>query len=176
MTAGLLIKFFNWKLGVFESIAVTVAVGLSDFTAHHALEFSKHKSIGNVTAPTFFAAVSTVIMGLSIYLFSNVLVYEQIGSFFFVLVVISWIYSVFFLTPVLMFLNKVARLGVGTARIVLCAGAREVEKEFSPDEDADSASDLIVENLSVTRVPDKKPRIMMEKWKQLKKVTKETPV
>lgn len=54
-----------------------------------------------MTSPTFFAAVTTITMGLMMLLFSNVLVYQQIGAFFFVLILVSWIYSVFFLSPTL---------------------------------------------------------------------------
>lgn len=101
VSSAILISVFNWKLGVFESIAVTVAVGLSDFTAHNAIEFSKRKSVAAMTSPTFFAAVTTITMGLMMLTCSNVLVYQQIGAFFFVLILVSWIYSVFFLSPVL---------------------------------------------------------------------------
>lgn len=108
VSSAILISAFSWKLGVFESIAVTVAVGLSDFTAHNAIEFSKRKSVAEMTSPTFFAAVTTITMGLMMLIFSNVLVYQQIGAFFFVLIVVSWIYSVFFLSPVLAFFDFVS--------------------------------------------------------------------
>lgn len=78
-----------------------MAIGLSDFTAHNSIEFSKRKSVAAMTSPTFFAAVTTITMGLMMLTCSNVLVYQQIGAFFFVLILVSWIYSVFFLSPVL---------------------------------------------------------------------------
>jgi len=110
VSSAILIQVFDWKLGVFESIAVTVAVGLSDFSAHHALEYSRRRSVLQMTSPTFFSALTTITIGLSMLLFSNVLVYQQIGAFFTVLIVVSWLYSVFFLSPVLDFFDKLIDL------------------------------------------------------------------
>ncbi len=175
VTSAVLIQAFNWKLGVFESIAVTVAVGLSDFTAHHSLEFSKRKSVRNMTSPTFFSALSTVIMGLSMMLFSSVLVYQQIGSFFFILVVISWLYSVFFLSPILILFEKVVTTVGGGFNYLFCNDKGRRERV---EDDTSSNSNFIVEveNISVTRAPEKKQGIMMEKWKILKKFAQETTV
>ncbi|CAG7835319.1 unnamed protein product [Allacma fusca] len=78
VSSAILIQVFSWKLGVFEAIAVTVAVGLSDFTTHHSIEFAKRGSIAMMTSATFISALATVVMGLFMFLFSQVLVYQQI--------------------------------------------------------------------------------------------------
>ncbi|XP_035704640.1 protein dispatched homolog 1 isoform X3 [Folsomia candida] len=131
VSSAVLISVFNWKLGVFESIAVTVAVGLSDFTAHHSLEFSKRKSVLKMTSPTFFSAMTTITIGLSMLLFSNVLVYQQIGAFFTVLIFISWLYSVFFLSPILDLFEKMKDLCISICRLYFADGYGGSGRQFN---------------------------------------------
>lgn len=122
VSSAILISGFDWRLGVFESIAVTVAVGLSDFTAHHSLEYSRRKSVLKMTSPTFFSATTTITIGLSMFLFSSVLVYQQIGIFFTVLVIVSWVYSVFFLSPILDLFDKIRDLCTSVCRLYFVDG------------------------------------------------------
>jgi hypothetical protein len=193
---------FSWKLGVFESIAVTVAVGLSDFSAHHALEYSRRKSVLLMTSPTFFSALTTITIGLSMLLFSNVLVYQQIGAFFTVLIIVSWLYSVFFLSPILDFFDYlvdfcsvVCRLysmdysggggnttgNVGNNSIVFSNPMVDARRilNLSGDESLDDFEDpdnLLLHKTSVERVQDSKGTAIIEKVKLLKKVAAETSV
>lgn len=166
VTSGVLVSLFSWKLGVFESIAMTISVGLScDFTAHHAVEFTKRHSVLAIIEPTFFSAFTTVTMGLTMYIFSHVLVYQQIGAFFFVLVTISWFYSVFFLNPVLEgldyvynFVKKRMRLGFKSKpkysyyRDNCNIGG--IQTEENDEEEESNGSNLVISRLETElRVP-----------------------
>lgn len=131
VSSAILITAFNWKLGVFESIAVTVAVGLSDFTAHHSLEYSRRKSVLKMTSPTFFSAMTTITIGLSMLLFSSVLVYQQIGAFFTVLIIVSWLYSVCFLSPILDLFDKARDLATSICRLYSVDGYSGTGRQIS---------------------------------------------
>ena len=198
VSSAILIEVFSWKLGVFESIAVTVAVGLSDFTTHHAIEFAKRRSITMMTSPTFFSALTTIIMGFAMAIFSQVLVYQQIGSFFFVLVLTSWLYSVFFLTPLLILLDVVSTSVWYAFSSIPCAAKicyclRSHDKEESESHESQNQSpDLCecnTEDCTCNRssllptisgnselLPEERNNMTMERWKLLKKVAQETTV
>jgi len=107
VTAAVLMKGFDWKLGVFESIAATVTVSLSDFVARHSLEFAKQKSVKNRTSPTFISAMSRVILGLSLMVSSGSDEAQKIGILFAIQVIISWLYSVLFLSVLLQGLDTI---------------------------------------------------------------------
>lgn len=202
VSSAILIQAFFWKLGVFESIAVTVAVGLSDFTTHHAIEFAKRGSITMMTSPTFVSAMTTIIMGLSMAIFSQVLVYQQIGSFFCVLVMTSWLYSVFFLSPLLILLDAISTSVWYTLSSIPCRFPFNMfcnkggpcnqalsEDEAENREECTEQCDCPVGECSCNRnallptisgsrglLPEDRNTLTMEKWKLLKKVAQETTV
>lgn len=152
VSSAVLIAAFGWKLGVFESIAVTVAVGLSDFTAHHALEYSRRKSVIKMTSPTFFSATTTITIGLSMLLFSKVLVYQQIGAFFTVLIIVSWLYSVFFLSPILDIFDRLQDLFTSICRLYTFdsfggGGGRQFTSNINYPDNNDNNSDSNVNAL-----------------------------
>lgn len=109
----------GWSFDVFQSIIVTVLIGLAvDFTIHYAIAY-KHSpskanrklrviySLSSVSSPITLSFVTTFIAG-AFMLFSSVLVYIQIGTFLMLMSAISWFVSTFFFGSFLAILGPVA--------------------------------------------------------------------
>ena len=108
-----ILVFMGWKLNILESVAITLAIGLSvDFTLHYGVMYKKalkskfHDeskikessvvyAISHIGGPVTMAAFTTLLPGLCL-LPSRVLAYIQIGTFIIVLMAISWLLATFF--------------------------------------------------------------------------------
>lgn len=110
VTVGALV-LLGWRLNVLESVAVTVAVGLSvDFSLHYGVHYRLSPraerraavafAVSRVGGPTAMAALTTAAAG-AFMLPSSVLAYGRVGVFLVVLMVVSWLYSTFFLGSLL---------------------------------------------------------------------------
>ncbi|XP_072018743.1 protein dispatched homolog 1-like [Amphiura filiformis] len=104
-TIGSLI-LLGWQLNIFESVIITLSVGLSvDFTIHYAVAYNlaQHQSriektrvaLRTLSGALSIAALSTFIAG-ALMLLANVYVYVQLGTFLVLVMSISWVYSTFF--------------------------------------------------------------------------------
>ncbi|XP_059474250.1 protein dispatched [Neocloeon triangulifer] len=97
------LALLGWRLNVLESLAVTMAAGLSvDFVLHYAIKYNghldreqriKHLIVKNLT-PICVASITTIITGLML-LTSEVLAFNQIGIFIIDLTVHSFCISNF---------------------------------------------------------------------------------
>lgn len=101
----------GWKLNVLESVAVSTVIGLSiDFSLHYGVHYglcsdpnrrsAAKFALSRMLKPTLMAALTTIAAG-TLMLFSSVLAYIQIGIFLVVVMMVSWIYSTFFLMSIL---------------------------------------------------------------------------
>ncbi|XP_063242455.1 protein dispatched isoform X2 [Bacillus rossius redtenbacheri] len=103
----------GWKLNVLESVAISVAIGLAvDFSLHYGVHYRMCPggdddrssavafAISRMGGPTAMAALTTAAAG-AFMLPSSVLAYIQIGVFLVVVMVVSWVYSTFFLGALL---------------------------------------------------------------------------
>ena len=109
----------GWRLNILESVAITLAIGLSvDFTLHYAVKFrqappgaKKGERGGNAAhrvayaasqtaGPVAMAALTTLLAGACL-LPTRVLAYIQIGTFIVIVMATSWFFSTFFLLSVL---------------------------------------------------------------------------
>ncbi|RZF40076.1 hypothetical protein LSTR_LSTR002479 [Laodelphax striatellus] len=101
----------GWKLNVLESISVCVAIGLAvDFSLHYAVNYrmcpdQKREpavtyALTLMAGPTAMAALTTIAAG-ALMLPSAVLAYNQIGLFLVIVMLVSWLYSTYFLMPLL---------------------------------------------------------------------------
>ncbi|XP_066996222.2 protein dispatched [Anabrus simplex] len=111
VTVAILV-LLGWKLNVLESIAVSVAIGLAvDFSLHYGVHYricpegedrirAVSYAISRMGGPTVMAALTTAAAG-AFMLPSSVLAYIQIGTFLVVVMLVSWIYSTFFLGALL---------------------------------------------------------------------------
>ena len=105
------IVLMGWELNIFESVVITVAVGLSiDHTLHYGVAYrlapdlDRHNRtycslvrVGNVI---FIAGLSTFLAGVFM-LPSVTLVYQKFGIFLVLVMAISWFYSTFFFLSLL---------------------------------------------------------------------------
>ena len=96
----------HWELNIVESVALTMAVGLSiDFCIHYGMAYRLstcgdrklrvQESFEKVGAAIFMAAGTTFIAGASV-MPSIVLFYVQLGSFLMLVMAFSWLFSTFF--------------------------------------------------------------------------------
>lgn len=105
-----ILVFMGWKLNILESVAITLAIGLSvDFTLHYAIMYKNSGSdvafsVSKMAAPVSMAAFTTLLPGLCM-LPSRVLAYVQIGSFIIVLMTTSWFFATFFFQACLVILG-----------------------------------------------------------------------
>jgi hypothetical protein len=101
----------GWKLNVLESVAIATAIGLGvDFSLHYGVQYrygteqdrksSTKLALQRMFGPTGMAMITTFLAG-AIMINSSVLAYIQIGIFLVVSMVISWIFSTFFLMSLL---------------------------------------------------------------------------
>ncbi|CAD5123515.1 DgyrCDS11855 [Dimorphilus gyrociliatus] len=105
-----ILVLFGWKLNVLESTTVAVAVGLSiDFSLHYGVAYRLsnntnrvdrvHDSFKRVGTAVFMAGVTTFTTGLWM-MPSKILAYNQMGEFLMTVMVISWLFSTFFMQSV----------------------------------------------------------------------------
>ena len=105
VTIGSLV-LLGWELNIFESIILTLSVGLCvDFTLHYGVAYKlapfpdrlrrTEYSLKTMSAAISIAALSTFLAGLFM-LLANVNAYLQLGSFLLLVMTISWIYSTLF--------------------------------------------------------------------------------
>ncbi|KAK7868686.1 hypothetical protein R5R35_006977 [Gryllus longicercus] len=111
VTVAILV-LLGWKLNVLESIAVSVAIGLAvDFSLHYGVHYricpeggdretAVTYAVSRMGGPTAMAALTTAAAG-AFMLPSSVLAYIQIGIFLVVVMLVSWVYSTFFLGSLL---------------------------------------------------------------------------
>lgn len=102
----------GWRLNVLESIATSVAIGLSvDFSLHYTIEYQLacedsprataiSKALSLMACPSLMGAITTGASG-AFMLPSDVLPYTQLGIFLIIIMFISWFYSTFFLVSLL---------------------------------------------------------------------------
>ncbi|KAG1661724.1 Protein dispatched 1 [Nymphon striatum] len=114
------IILMGWSFDVFQSIIVTVLIGLAvDFTIHYSIayKYSPSKtdrklrvtySLSSVSSPITLSFVTTFIAG-AVMLFSSVLVYFQIGTFLMLMSAMSWFVSTFFFESFLAILGPVVK-------------------------------------------------------------------
>ena len=123
VTTAILVVGFDWKLNILESVAITLAIGLSvDFSLHYAVKATSSGTggVGGGTAddvsgvvrglesmaiPVTMAAVTTASSGLCL-IPTRLLAYIRIGTFIVVLMTVSWTFSTFFLHALLQVLIK----------------------------------------------------------------------
>ncbi|XP_033628069.1 protein dispatched homolog 1-like [Asterias rubens] len=109
VTVGTLV-LLGWRLNIFESAILSLAVGLSvDFTIHYGvayrlapsklrLERTLH-SLRSVGSAITVAALSTFAAG-AMMMPSTVITYVQLGTFLMLVMTISWVYATFFFLSV----------------------------------------------------------------------------
>eukprot|EP00095_Tigriopus_kingsejongensis_P008223 maker-scaffold604_size126151-snap-gene-0.35 protein:Tk08223 transcript:maker-scaffold604_size126151-snap-gene-0.35-mRNA-1 annotation:"conserved hypothetical protein" len=106
-----ILVLLGWKLNILESVAITLAIGLSvDFTLHYSImyrqsidsdkELNVIYSVTNMAAPITMAGLTTLLAGLCL-IPSRVLAYIQIGTFIVIVMTVSWVYSTFFFQAIL---------------------------------------------------------------------------
>lgn len=110
-----ILVFFEWKLNVLESVAISTSAGLAvDFSLHYALSYTNAAgakaarvkySLTSSAGPTAAAALTTGFAGIFL-LSSNLLPYFQIGTFLALIMLVSWIYATFFLCSLLCIFGK----------------------------------------------------------------------
>ena len=106
-TIGSLV-LLGWQLNIFESVIITLSVGLSvDFTIHYAVAYNMaphqaatreertRESMRTMCGAISIAAASTFVAG-AMMLPANVYVYVQLGTFLVLVMAISWTYATFF--------------------------------------------------------------------------------
>ncbi|KAL9981000.1 hypothetical protein ACROYT_G009652 [Oculina patagonica] len=96
----------GWQLNIFESIVMSVTVGLSiDFTMHYGVAYRLapdksqsdsrvRYSLVHIGSATIMAAMTTFLTGLMM-MPATVLAYFQLGQFLMLVMVFSWLYSTF---------------------------------------------------------------------------------
>ncbi|ESN93153.1 hypothetical protein HELRODRAFT_89290, partial [Helobdella robusta] len=104
ITTAILV-LIGWSLDIFESIAISLTVGLSvDFVLHYVNAYQhtngadRHTRVNEtikVSGAITYAALSTFSVGLSL-IPSKVLAYKQISSFLVVVIATSWLSSCLF--------------------------------------------------------------------------------
>jgi hypothetical protein len=114
-----ILVLLGWKLNILESVAITLAIGLSvDFTLHYGVMYRQAAassnpqdkdasvvySITNMGGPVTMAAFTTLLSGICL-LPSRLLAYIQIGTFIMVVMVTSWVFATFFFQAVLRILG-----------------------------------------------------------------------
>ena len=105
VTVGILV-LEGWELNIFESVTISLAVGLSiDFSIHYGVAYrlSKHRrridraseAYAKLGSAVMMAALTTFISGACM-LFCRILSYTQLGMFLMVVMSVSWVFASFF--------------------------------------------------------------------------------
>ena len=129
----------GWRLGILESVVVTLAIGLAvDFTLHYGVMYklaglgeradSVRYSVAAMGSPVSMAALTSLAAGLCL-LPARVLAYTQIGTFIIVLMLVSWILSTFFFQSLLAAWGPTSPTSVSR----LCCSVEEEEEEDELD-------------------------------------------
>ena len=129
-TVGSLV-LVGWELNIWESIVISVAVGLSvDFTLHYAVAYNIASEKGRVDQVKYafshigpavtLAALTTFIAGV-FSMFSTIRAYVQLGQFLTLVMTISWLYSTFFFMSLCYFAGPVGHFGqINSMKCVSC--------------------------------------------------------
>lgn len=108
----------GWKLNLLEAVSVSLTIGLAvDFTLQYIINYRSSPEKGSrdncvsyalsmMSGPTFMAALTTAGAG-AFMIPSIILPYHQIGLLMVVLMVVSWLYSSFFLMALLSVIGPV---------------------------------------------------------------------
>jgi predicted RND superfamily exporter protein len=101
LTSLAVLALLDWRLNILESLAVTMASGLSlDYVLHYAIKFNAHLErdlrikylVHKNLSPIAIATLTTLSTGLLL-LTSDVLAFNQLGTFIAILSVNSFIFS-----------------------------------------------------------------------------------
>lgn len=102
----------RWTLGIAESIMISLTIGLSiDFAIHYSVAYEESKRVGSnnaiiqsilnrVGSPIALATVTTSLAGFVI-IWSDILAYQQLGTFLILIATVSWSTSTFLLLPII---------------------------------------------------------------------------
>jgi hypothetical protein len=100
----------KWTLGVAESILISLTIGLSiDFALHYIVAYSEglrsrlshgviQRILSEVGSPIALATITTSLAGFVI-VWSDILAYQELGTFLMLIAIVSWLTSTFFLLP-----------------------------------------------------------------------------
>ncbi|XP_071502305.1 protein dispatched homolog 1-like [Diadema antillarum] len=99
------VVLLGWELNIFESIIISLAVGLSvDFTIHYGVSYRQATAtdkesrsiyaLSSVGAAITLAALTTFVAG-ALMMPSVVLSYLQLGTFLMLVMTLSWVYGTF---------------------------------------------------------------------------------
>ena len=119
-TIGVLV-LAGWELGSFESLSITLAVGLSiDFTIHYGIGYKMSEATtrpGRVTEAVStvgfaltMAAMTTFLAGSAL-MGGRVVGYRNFGVFLMTCMSMSWLFSTFFFLPLCRFIGPLGSLG-----------------------------------------------------------------
>ena len=108
-TVGTL-ALLGWDLGIFESVTIAIAVGLSvDFTVHLGVAYRLCREVSRTERTMFalnhmgpaitMAALTTFVAG-SMMMPATILTYVQLGVFLMLIMTYSWVFANFFFLPV----------------------------------------------------------------------------
>lgn len=123
VTCGVLglIPMLGWKLGVFESLNLTLVVGLAvDYVVHLADGYMELKNedrvtrvkytLGHVGISVFSGACTT--LGSSVFMLAaKIIFFQQFGIFIFCTIGLSILYSLFLFTTVLAMIGPEGKTG-----------------------------------------------------------------
>ena len=107
-TVGTLV-LLGWHLNILESVAMSIAVGLSvDFTVHYGVAYricpdDRRRertlfSVKHMGPAVTMAALTTFVAG-AMMMPSSILAYTQLGTFLMLIMFFSWLYANFFFQP-----------------------------------------------------------------------------
>uniref|UniRef100_A0A6G1S5S0 Protein dispatched 1 n=1 Tax=Aceria tosichella TaxID=561515 RepID=A0A6G1S5S0_9ACAR len=117
----------KWTLGVAESILISLTIGLSiDFALHYIVAYSEglrsrlshgvvQRILNEVGSPIALATITTSLAGFVI-VWSDILAYQELGTFLMLIAIVSWLTSTFFLLPMLATFDSVRNYGEQYAR------------------------------------------------------------
>lgn len=111
----------KWTLGVTESILISLTIGLSiDFALHYAVAYSEgtrsrlsngviQRILNEVGSPIALATITTTLAGFVI-VWSDILAYQELGTFLMLIALVSWPSSTLFLLPMLATFDSIREL------------------------------------------------------------------
>lgn len=117
----------EWTLGVAESILISLTIGLSiDFALHYTVAYSDgirsrlsngviQRILNEVGGPVALATITTSLAGFVI-VWSDILAYQELGTFLMLIASVSWLTATFFLLPMLATFDFVRNKSVLYAR------------------------------------------------------------
>lgn len=120
----------KWTLGVAESILISLTIGLSiDFALHYTVAYSEglrsrhsqgviQRILNEVGSPIALATITTSLAGFVI-VWSDILAYQELGTFLMLIAIVSWLTSTFFLLPMLATFDSIRNYGEQYARLMI---------------------------------------------------------